>query len=48
MDQCYRKRKFLLDEVAGITKRKYEEMEAVRRMEERKEALLKEIAISQV
>ena len=42
-----RKRKFLLAEVESIQKRKYEELEGLKRIEARKDAMLKELATAQ-
>ena len=42
-----RKRKLLLDEVENIQKKKLEELETLKRIEARKEGLLKELAKTQ-
>ena len=42
-----RKRKFLLDEVESIQKKKFEELETLKRIEARKEGLIKELTTTQ-
>ena len=47
MFELDRKRKLLLDEIENIQKKKFEELETLKRIEARKEGLLKELAKTQ-